>query len=210
MSSDTPSGPQPDGSLGPAPVTARMLELARLNAGGQVYVIDPEFDPDGDVPGWAVRGYYPVAETGVLDTAGWVSNPDYRPGPLTLGWPRPGNRVERALQLAAAGYQPDTLLLAALAQADVVIPTTAEHPEHVPVAADHEGRSTVTLFTTEGDLDGDTPRVTVPVTALLPLLPQVTVVLNPGRVPSARVSGAALTAAITQAASPTRSEPTPR
>jgi len=173
-----------------------MLEQARVSAGGQVYVIDPEFDPDGQVPGWAVRGYYPVDRGGTLDTSGWVANPDYRPGPLTRGWARPGNRVERALQLAAAGHQPDALLLAALAQADVVILTTDQQRDAIPVLAGENGQSTVAVFTSSEHLDATTPHRSIAVADLLPLLPTVAVIVNPGHVPSARLDGAALAEAV--------------
>lgn len=195
-SPDTPPTPKLDGSLAPAPVTEQMLQHARANAGGQVYVIDPEFDPDGEVPGWAIRGYYPVDSNGTLDTSSWVANPDYRPGPLTRGWARPRNRVERALQLAAAGYQPDALLLAALAQAEVTVLTTGQSGDQIPVLAGEGGQDTVAVFTSSEHVSTATPHRSVAVADLLPLLPTVIVAVNPGRVPSARLNGAALAEAV--------------
>jgi hypothetical protein len=182
-------------------VTPELEAFARANPGQQAYVIDPEFDPDGGVPGWAIRGYYPVTASGALDQHGWVANPHYRPGPLTRGFPRPHNRVERALQLAAAGHQPDSALLAELADAQVVIPTVDEHPTQVPVLTE-TGQDTIVMFTDPAHLDTRTPRLTVAVRDLLPLLSTVSVLLNPGCVPSVRVAGASLAAAVTSVGQP--------
>src|SRR5262249_33598647 len=113
----------------------------------------------------------------------------------TLGFPRPRNRVERALQLAAAGHQPGSVLMAALADAVVVIPTSAEHPGQVPVVQDN-GADTIMMFTHEELLEPDTPRVTTPARTLPALLETVTVVINPGCVPSVRIPGAALALAV--------------
>lgn len=203
--------------LGPAPITEAMRAHARAHPNEELYVIDPEIDPDGDVPGWAIRGYYPVNAAGDIDAPGWTANPNYRPGPLTLDFPRPTNRVDRALQLVATGYQPLSLLLAALATAQVVIPTTPEEPDAIPVldehdmpgpgdhpAADHgadqhgvgdgAGQGVVAVFTAPRYLHPDTPRQVVAVRDLLPLLPTVTVLVNPGLRPSLRLPGADLAA----------------
>lgn len=188
------------------PLTPELIAFARANPGQQAYVIDPEFDPNGGVPGWAIRGYYPVTASGTLDQQGWVGNPHYRPGPLVRGFPRPSNRVERALQLAAAGHQPDSALLTELADAQVVIPTSDQHPTQVPVLTE-EGHDTIVMFTDPRHLDANTPRVTVAVKDLQRLLPTVSVRLNPGLVPSVRVSGASLAAAITGSPNPTNPRP---
>jgi hypothetical protein len=195
-----PSSPNPGGvALDPPPVTPELEAFARTNPGHQAYVIDPEYDPNGGVPGWAIRGYYPVTASGTIDRQGWVANPQYRPGPITRGFPRPRNRVERALQLAAAGHQPDSVLLTELAAAQVVIPTSDEHPTQVPVLTE-DGQDTIVMFTAAEDIDARTPRVAVAVKDLLPLLSTVSVlVINPGSVPSARLTGASLAAAVAAA-----------
>jgi hypothetical protein len=174
-----------------------LVEFARCNRGLQAFVVDPEFDPDGRVPGWGVRGFYPVTADGDLETDGWTANPHYRPGPLTRGWPRPRNRLDRALQLTAAGHQPEALLLAALAAEPVVVATVAGYPDQVPVIDDH-GRDTINLFTAEDHLHPDAPRVTTTASRLVPLLSRVTVRINPGLVPSVRLLGTTLASVITR------------
>ncbi|HEX7660533.1 MAG TPA: type VII secretion system-associated protein [Pseudonocardiaceae bacterium] len=175
-----------------------MIEEARANPGKYVYFVDPEFNPDGAVPGWGIRGGYPVSDRGVLNVEGWVPNPNYRPSPQTLGWACPRTPVERALQLVAAHYQPKNVLLDALAQAKVAIATTPESPDSVPVMDDGTGRPTIYMFTDEQCLHPDTPRVTVAVAELLPMLESVRVAINPGQVPSVRFKGTVLADAITR------------
>ena len=174
-----------------------MQAYAHDHPGQQLYVVDPEFHPDGAVPGWGIRGFYPITTNGTVDQDGWVGNPQYRPGPLTRGWPRPHNPVDRALQLVAAGHQPDTTLLAALAGAELFVPTAAGQLDQIPVLADDTGRDTVAIFTAAEHLDPDTPRLTIRLDTLLPLLPTVTVVINPGRTPSLRIPGPILATATT-------------
>jgi hypothetical protein len=183
--------------LGDAPdITEELRRLARSRPGGRICHIDPEFDPAGAVPGWGIRGEFTVGPDGELDAAAWTPNPAYRPGPLALGFPAPRNRLERALQLVAARYRLDTELLTALAAAEVVAPTTAEDPDSVPVA-DEAGRPTVVLFTAADLVPPGTPQVVLAVRDLLPGLAGVSLRLNPGHRPSARVNGERLARLLT-------------
>jgi hypothetical protein len=84
-----------------------------------------------------------------------------------------------------------------LATAHVVIPTTDQHPTHIPVLSD-DGHDTIAMFTDPHHLHPDTPRVTVAVTDLETLLPTVAVRLNPGLTPSTTISGADLATALAQ------------
>lgn len=178
------------------PVTPQLLAQAHASPGRQIYVVDPEFDPAGEVPGWGIRGFFPVSENGTLLEREWVPNPYYRPGPLTLEFPQPRTWLERALQLAAAGHQPDRHLLAVLVASEVVIPTAAEYPDQVPVTGDRQGRDILTVFTRADLLPAGVPHRQVPVAVLAPLLPTVTVVINPGLRPAAELPGADVAAAL--------------
>jgi hypothetical protein len=184
------------------PVTPQLLAQAQASPGQQIYVVDPEFDPAGEVPGWGIRGFFPVSAEGALLQQDWVPNPHYRPGPLTLGFPQPRSWLERALQLAAAGHQSEHDLLAALVASEVVIPTAADHPDQVPVVADKQGRDTVALFTRAELLPADVPHLEVAIAVLAPLLPTVTVVINPGQRPSAEIPGTDLAAALATTPAP--------
>lgn len=178
------------------PVTPQLVAHAQASPGQQIYVVDPEFDPAGEVPGWGIRGFFPVSENGTLLEQGWVPNPHYRPGPLTLEFPQPRTWLERALQLAAAGHQPACHLVAVLAPSDVVVPTAADHPDQVPVTVDKQGRDILTVFTRADLLPAGVPHLQVPVAVLAPLLPTVTVVINPGLRPAAELPGADVAAAL--------------
>lgn len=191
----TPDFPTDEATPTAPPITPQLIAFAHAHPGQQAYVIDSEFDPQGEVPGWAIRGYYPVTAEGTLDQRGWVGNPHYRPGPLERGFPRPRNRLERALQLTTAGHRPSSTLLTELATAHVVIPTSDQHPTQVPVLND-DGHDTIAMFTDPDHLNSRTPRVTVAVTDLAPLLPTVAVRLNPGLTPSTTINGADLAAAL--------------
>ncbi|MCI2423079.1 type VII secretion system-associated protein [Saccharopolyspora sp. K220] len=102
----------------PPPITAAMKEQARRQPGRKLFVVDPEFGVDQQVPGWGVRGGFPVTDTGDIDVHGWHPNPAYRPGPRTLGWPTPDTAADRALELVSAGYAPQQTLRNALTTSD--------------------------------------------------------------------------------------------
>lgn len=180
-------------------ITPQLEATARAHPGEQVFVVDPEFDPQGGVPGWGIRGYFPVSDTGVVDAMGWVANPGYRPGPLALGFPQPRNWLERHLQLAAAGYEPPTALVAALVAAEVIIPTPMDHPDHIPVLTDDRGRSIVVLFTRADLVPAGSPVLRVPATVLGPVVAGTTIRINPGSPPSAEIPGDDLLAALAAA-----------
>jgi hypothetical protein len=180
-------------------ITPQLEATARAHPGEQVFVVDPEFDPRGGVPGWGIRGYFPVSNGGVVDAHGWVANPRYRPGPLALGFPQPCNWLERHLQLAAAGYEPPTALVTALVSAEVVIPTPAEHPDHIPVLTNDDGRSTLVLFTRAELVPAGSPVVRVPASVLGPIVAGITITINPGSPPSAQVPGDDLLTALAAA-----------
>ncbi|MGW6914473.1 type VII secretion system-associated protein [Kitasatospora sp. NPDC054939] len=104
----------------PAPVlTDAMRAEARKRPGGWLYSIDPGFDPDGTVPGHGVIGAWEIDRTG--EVVGFRPNPNYRPTPMALGFPRPVSELENTLQLAATGYRGDADLVAALLAAEVLV-----------------------------------------------------------------------------------------
>jgi hypothetical protein len=179
------------------PITAALVAEARANPGQYVYVVDPEFDPNGAVPGWGIRGCFPVSDAGEVQT--WMPNPGYRPGPFTLGFPKPCNWLERHLQLAATGYEPNTALLAALVAAEVVIPTPAGNPDHIPLLVDDQGNNVVVMYTRADLVPAGSTYVTVPATILGPIVAGNTIHINPGLRPSVRLPGDDLTAALATA-----------
>jgi hypothetical protein len=55
-----------------------MIDEAATCPGGWVYEIDPAFDPNGAVPGTAIKGAWRVGDDGVL-TGAYQANPTYQP-----------------------------------------------------------------------------------------------------------------------------------
>lgn len=86
-------------------ITREMRANARANPNSWLYVIDEAFDPDGRVPSWAVVGAYPVNGAGEI-VEDFHPNDRYRPSPKALGFPEPGNNLERLLQLVRTRHRP--------------------------------------------------------------------------------------------------------
>lgn len=86
-------------------ITQEMRIKAQANPDSWLYVVDDAFDPHGRVPSWAVVGAFPVNTDGaIIDD--FHPNERYRPSPKTLGFPEPGNELERVLQLVHTRYRP--------------------------------------------------------------------------------------------------------
>ncbi|GHF56844.1 hypothetical protein FHX82_000091 [Amycolatopsis bartoniae] len=97
--------PQTTGRLGKPKITEEMRANARANPNSWLYVIDEAFDPNGPVPSWAVVGAYPVNAGGAI-VEDFHPNDRYRPSPKALGFPEPGNELERLLQLVRTNHRP--------------------------------------------------------------------------------------------------------
>lgn len=134
--------------LPPPPVTDAMRAAARNQPGGWVYAIDPAFDPNGEVPGWAVRGAYRVDDRGEV-LGEFTPNPNYRPSPQALGLPESTNDLERALQLAATGHGDDSQVMRALLDADLLLFAQNDQPGRLHITKDQAGRATLQAFTSE-------------------------------------------------------------
>lgn len=102
------------------PITEELRAQARRQPGGWVYALDPAVDPNGEVPGWAVRGGFRVGPDGEL-TGDWTANPKYRPSPAALGLPAPANPLEAALQRAATGTGSEDALLDAVLDGELFL-----------------------------------------------------------------------------------------
>ncbi|MCA1278620.1 type VII secretion system-associated protein [Saccharopolyspora sp. 7B] len=81
-------------------ITASMREAARARAGGYLYVTDPAYDPDGDVPPHGIKGAFGVDENG--DIGNFHPNPNYRPSRVEEAEP-PAGLVDHGLRETLAG-----------------------------------------------------------------------------------------------------------
>ncbi|EHR63787.1 type VII secretion system-associated protein [Saccharomonospora cyanea] len=101
-------------------ITADMRANARANPGSWLYVIDEAFDPNGNVPSWAVIGAYPVNDRGeIVDD--FHFNDQYRPSPQALGFPEPSSELEYLLQLVYTRHRPEEDLAHAVLDAELYV-----------------------------------------------------------------------------------------
>ncbi|MCX4750426.1 type VII secretion system-associated protein [Kitasatospora sp. NBC_01287] len=169
---EQPPAPQPEQRPEP-PLSEAMRAAARSRPGSWLYATDPAFGPDEQVPPFGIIGGWQVDAHGEI--AGFWHNPKYRPSPQSLGLPVPRSAAEAALQLAATGYGDSAQLLAALAQAPLLL---LARPEDT------------SLYVENGVVDACTSRELVPTTwpgwrevtgrQLASALPAGGVRLNPG------------------------------
>ncbi|WP_329136874.1 type VII secretion system-associated protein [Streptomyces sp. NBC_01476] len=133
MTEDAHAAEQHSGRFEP-PLTGSTPVRGRQPAGSWLYSIDPGYDPDGAVPPHAVIGAWPVDAHG--GAGEFVTNPDYRPSPLSLLFSDPAagpdhapglptDPVDAAMRAAASGQGSQATVLAALAGATVYLPADA-------------------------------------------------------------------------------------
>jgi hypothetical protein len=101
-------------------ITDGMRESALSNPNSWLYVIDPAFDPNSEVPPWGIVGAYPVDASGAIESR-FAANDTYRPSPRALGWPEPTTRLERMIQFAKAGHRSARDLPAAVLDATLLV-----------------------------------------------------------------------------------------
>jgi len=133
-----------------------MRANARKNPNSWLYVIDEAFDPNGQVPSWAVVGAYPVSESGVI-VADFHPNEQYLPSPRALGFPEPRNALERKLQLVRAKHlRPEDLPRAVL---DATLHVYAMAPTQRTLVGFHDrnGRVVVPAYTSMSLVPADWP-----------------------------------------------------
>jgi hypothetical protein len=97
-----------------------------------LYVIDPAFDADADIPPWGVVGAYRVDEHGEIDPT-FRRNTEYRPSPTALRMPVPTNELEGLLQLVKTGHREESELPPAVLRSTLLL--YAASPEDQSVTA---------------------------------------------------------------------------
>lgn len=132
-------------------ITEELREQARRQPGGWVYILDPAVDPDGRVPGWAVRGGFQVDDHGEL-TGEYRANPNYRPSPRALGLPEPTNALEDALQRAATNTGSDKTLLDAIVDGELILFARESGSAELFVTRTKAGEKVLQAFTSDAVL----------------------------------------------------------
>ncbi|MFB7599905.1 type VII secretion system-associated protein [Streptomyces sp. NPDC056160] len=102
MSSTTPSPQDEANPLSNIPEELR--EAAKAAPDHWLGMVDPGWRGEGAPPRWTVAGEYRSSPEG--EVVEWRDNEEYRPSPLALGWPKPTDPVDEAVQLAATGWGP--------------------------------------------------------------------------------------------------------
>lgn len=102
MSDVTPTEPDDTNPLSNIPEELR--EAAKAAPDHWLGLVDPGWRGEGAPPRWTVAGEYRSSPEG--EVVEWRENEEYRPSPLALGWPKPTDPVDEAVQLASTGWGP--------------------------------------------------------------------------------------------------------
>lgn len=140
----------------PPEITAEMRANARENPNSWLYVIDEAFDPNGQVPSWAVVGAYPVNYSGVI-VPDFHPNEQYRPSPRALGFPEPRTKLERMLQLVRTRHFPPEDLPRVVLDATLFVYAMSPEQRTVIGFHDRDGRVVVPAYTSKSLVPRDWP-----------------------------------------------------
>lgn len=111
-----------------------------------LYVIDPAFDADADIPPWGVVGAYRVDAHGEVDPE-FRRNTEYQPSPAALGMPTASSDLERLLQWITSGHRPEAELPAAVLRARLLVYASGPSDRSVTAFPDRSGRIMVPACT---------------------------------------------------------------
>lgn len=177
------------------PITKTMRANARGNPNTWMYVIDEAFDPDGEVPDWAVVGAYPVNGDGEI-VEDFHPNEQYKPSPKALGFPEPHNELEQLMQLVRTHHRPSSDLPAVVLRSELFVYAISPQQDTVTGFYDKTGRVVVPAYTRQALVPKEWPgarRLTG--RQLLPHLGGHPLAINPHGVVTAVIPAAHLTAA---------------
>lgn len=131
----------------PSPeITPRMRASAMANPNTWLYVIDPAFDADADIPPWGVVGAYRVDAAGGIDPA-FRRNTEYRPSPTAMRMPDAASDLERLLQWITTGHREEAELPAAVLKARLLVYASGPDDHAVTAFPDRTGRIMVPACT---------------------------------------------------------------
>lgn len=184
-------------SAGPTtpPLTPALRAAARRRPGTWLYVIDPAFDADGEVPPHGVVGAWWVDRRGRI-AGEFRHNPDYRPSPRALELEPPADPLDDLLQRAATGHASEADLVAALLDAELLVFARDDQPGRLFSVEGPEGRRLLQAFTSKERLPAGWSRWEKATgRGLAPGLAGHDLELNPGGPVSVRIPGEALIAA---------------
>jgi hypothetical protein len=163
----------------PPDITPEMRASAKTNPNTWLYVIDPLFESEADVPPWGVIGAYPVDLRGEIEDD-FQPNERYRPSPQVLRMPAPASPLDELLQLIRTGHRPTEQLPPALKDATLLLYATAPRDYDVIGFPDKDGRVFVPVCTAEEHVPDSWPgwRLVTGAT-VAPLLDGYPLLVNP-------------------------------
>ena len=177
-------------------ITAEMRANARKNPNSWLYVIDEAFDPNGQVPSWAVVGAYPVNDGGEI-VADFHPNEQYRPSPQALGFPEPRTALERMLQLVRTKHRPPEDLPAVILDATLFVYALSPVQRTVIGFHDQDGRIVVPAYTAKALVPPEWPHARAVLGRdMVELLDGHPVVINPHELVTAVVPAGHLAKAL--------------
>ncbi|WP_200834434.1 type VII secretion system-associated protein [Amycolatopsis alkalitolerans] len=160
-------------------ITEEMRANARANPNSWLYVIDEAFDPNGPVPSWAVVGAYPVNARGKI-VEDFHPNDRYRPSPKALGFPDPGNELERLLQLVRTNHRPAEDLPPVILNATLFVYAMSPLQRTVIGFHNTDGRVLVPAYTSKALVPREWPHARAVLGRdMVPLLAGHPVAINP-------------------------------
>jgi hypothetical protein len=177
-------------------ITQDMRDNAKANPNTWLHILDPAFRPGDEVPPWGVIGSFRVDEDGLIDER-FEPNPDWRPSPVSAGMPTPETQLERAMQQARTGYQPeDTVLEGVLNATLLVYARTPDDRELAGFQDQSTGQILVAACTSSRFVPEVWPHArAIAGRDLVTKLAGCPLLLNPGSKPGALIPAEALLAA---------------
>jgi hypothetical protein len=179
-------------------ITQEMRDNAKANPNTWLHILDPAFRPGDDVPPWGVIGSFRVDAAGDIDEH-FEPNADYRPSPVAAGMPSPETQLERAMQQARTGYEPESAVLDGVLSATLLV--YAKSPDDRELAGfqdQNTGQILVAACTSTRHVPASWPHSrAIAGRDLVAQLSGCPLLLNPGSKPGALIPADVLVAAMT-------------